>query len=164
MKKILSFIVAATLAVSCVPDEANPVTEYTPVLIHRDDLAKSIKMESVREIEDPGKIYRNGNLLFINEKYEGVHVIDNTDPANPSKIGFIKIIGNVDIAMTGNIIYADNAVDLVTLRYDGTSVEVLDRELDVFPEPVAPDFGSIPAEFNSENRPANTVIVRWEKS
>ncbi len=148
---------------SCTPDETVAVTEYKPVLVDRAELVKSVKMEGIREIEDAGKIYRNGNLLFINEKYEGVHVIDNSDPTNPTKLGFIKIVGNVDIAMTGNIMYADNAVDLITLRYDGTGVTVLDREENVFPEPVAPDWGSIPEEFNEKNRPANTVIVKWVK-
>jgi uncharacterized lipoprotein YajG len=164
MKKILSLMAATTLLLaSCTPEETVPVTEYKPILVDRAELTKSVKMESVRDIENPGKIYRNGNMLFINEKYEGVHVIDNTDPTNPTKLGFIKIIGNVDIAMTGNIMYADNAVDLITLRYEGAGVTVLDREENVFPEPVAPDWGSIPEEFSEANRPANTVIVKWVK-
>ncbi len=163
MKKVFSLLVAVIFMASCTPDQTTAVTEYKPVLVDRAELAKSVKMEGIREIENAGKIYRNGNLLFINEKYEGVHIIDNSDPKNPTKLGFIKIIGNVDIAMDGNIMYADNAVDLITLRYDGSEVTVLDREENVFPEPVAPDWGSIPEEFNEENRPANTVIVKWVK-
>ncbi len=163
MKKVLSLLAAVVFMASCTPEETVAVTEYKPVLVDRAELTKSVKMEGIREIENAGKIYRNGNMLYINEKYEGVHVIDNSDPSNPKKIGFIKIIGNVDIAMEGNIMYADNAVDLITLRYDGASVTVLDREENVFPEPVAPDWGTIPEEFNEENRPANTVIVKWVK-
>lgn len=164
MKKILNYLAMAVLLVSCTVEENTaPTTEYKPILIDRAELEKSIKMTGVKEIKDAGKIYRNGDLLFINELYEGVHVIDNSDPTNPTKIGFIKILGNVDIAMQGNIIYADNAVDLVTLRYDGSTISEVDRERNVFPEPVAPDWGSIPTEFNEENRPANTVIVKWVK-
>lgn len=163
MKKIFSLFIAAVLMASCTPEESEFTTEYKPVLMKRSELEQSVKLLEARQIENAGKIYRYGDMLFVNELYEGVHVIDNSNPKNPNHIGFIKIIGNVDIAMKGNYIYADNAVDLVTLRYDGQEIEVVDREMDVFPEPVAPDWGSIPVEFNEENRPPNTIIVKWVK-
>ena len=42
-----------------------------------------------------------------NEAGSGVHVIDNSDIANPVKMGFLEIDGNEDIAVRGDYLYAD---------------------------------------------------------
>ena len=42
-------------------------------------------------------------------------MIDNTNPASPQNIAFIDIPGNLDIAIKGNIMYADNYADLLTI-------------------------------------------------
>ncbi|WP_417601957.1 hypothetical protein [Owenweeksia hongkongensis] len=160
--KLLYLLIPALLLTAC-GEEPETYTEYTPVLLKRSDLEKSIKVESARPINDAGKIYRKGSLLFINEKFEGVHVYNNADPKKPVALGFIKIPGNVDITINNDIIYADNAVDLVALRYSNEQIQILDRDRDVFPEIVAPDFGNIPDEYTAANRPENTVIVKWEK-
>lgn len=160
--KLLYLIIPALILSSC-GEEPERYTEYTPVLLKRTDLEKSIALEAARPIKDAGKIYRKGNLLFINEKFEGVHVYNNADPKKPVALGFIKIPGNVDITINNDIIYADNAVDLVALRFNNNSIQLLDRDREVFPEIVAPDFGNIPDEYTAANRPENTVIVKWER-
>ena len=159
----LLYLLIPTLLLSACVEEPETYTEYTPVLLKRTDLEQSIKVEAARPIKNTGKIYRKGSLLFINEKFEGVHVYNNSDPKKPVALGFIKIPGNVDITIKNDIIYADNAVDLVTLRYANNQIQVLDRDREVFPEIVAPDFGNIPDQYTAENRPENTVIVKWEK-
>ncbi len=160
--KLLYPIILAALLLSCRPQPVR-YTEYAPVLIERAELEKSIRLESARPIKNAGKIYRKDNLIFINEKYEGIHVYNNVDPTNPVALGFIRIPGNMDITIKNDIIYADNAVDLVTLRYSNSIIEILDRDRNTFPEMVAPDFGVVPAEYSPENRPKNTIIVKWEK-
>ncbi|NJN77621.1 MAG: hypothetical protein HC803_04250 [Saprospiraceae bacterium] len=52
---------------------------------------------------------------FVSERGEGIHVINNIDPTNPQSVKFIKIPGAMDIAIKGNILYADNYRDLVAL-------------------------------------------------
>jgi hypothetical protein len=42
-------------------------------------------------------------------------VIDNRNPASPQNVAFISIPGNLDLALKGNILYADLYTDLVTL-------------------------------------------------
>ena len=160
--KIIQLLSFMLLFTACV-EERETETAYTPVLMSRTDLETSIKVSSPRKINKAGKIYRAGNLLFINEKFEGVHVYNNASPSNPVALGFIDIPGNVDITIKGDIIYADNAVDLVSLRYENNTIKGLHRERNVFPEIVAPDMGSIPYDFTPDQRPANTVIVNWEK-
>jgi len=61
----------------------------------------------------PGKIYIKDEYLFISEKNKGVHIINNADPAKPQKVAFINILGNIDIAVKDNILYADSYFDLL---------------------------------------------------
>lgn len=165
MKKLI-YLALVPLLAACWPEEPmdmQQVSEYEPILMSRDELANSIQLQEAREIKEAGKIYRKGHYLFINEKYEGIHVYNNIDPTNPKAIGFIKILGNVDMAMKNNIIYADNATDLIAIKYDVDDIEVVSRNVNVFPEVVPPDMGSVPSDYLPQNRPENTVIVKWEK-
>ena len=137
---------------------------YTPVLMARNVLEKSIKWIDARELERPGKIYRKGDYLFINEKYRGIHVVDNSDPASPSNVGFIQVPGCIDMAVKGSILYADNAVDLVAIDISTPeNMEETARVKNVFPEIAPPGTNWIPYEFQKENRPENTVIIEWIK-
>ena len=83
---------------------------YVPVYMTRAELEGSVKyLDGERGMSDPGKIYVYGDRIFVNEKYRGVHVIDNSDPYNPRRTGFIVAPGCIDMAVKGNIIYVDNA-------------------------------------------------------
>ncbi|HHN47860.1 MAG TPA: hypothetical protein ENN08_02830, partial [Bacteroidales bacterium] len=46
---------------------------------------------------------------------QGIHVVDNSNPASPQIISFIAIPGNYDLAIRGNILFADSYIDLVAL-------------------------------------------------
>jgi hypothetical protein len=70
---------------------------------------------SPRELANPGKIYVLGQYLFINERNEGIHVFDNSDPRNPQPIAFWNIPGNTDMAVRGNSMYVNQYIDLLTL-------------------------------------------------
>ena len=104
----------------------------------RSDLEQSVSFQSgARTIENPGKIYCKAPYIFVNERYKGVHIINNTDPQNPVKEGFIVVPGCIDMAVKGAILYVDNAVDLVA--FDLSSKQVSKRIQKVFPEPISPD-------------------------
>ena len=108
--------------------------QFRPVYLSFEALRSGVASFPPRDLADPGKILVQGNLLFINERLEGVHVIDNTDPAAPKKIAFIKIPGNIDIAVRGGILYADSYVDLVALDVsDPTQVVVTERLEGIYP-------------------------------
>lgn len=163
MKKSFLLLSLALFLGGCVIDEPwydYYESEYRPVLMDRSELDNSVKLLEPQRHNNYGKIYRKDSLLFINELYEGVHVYDNSDPRNPVNLGFISIPGNVDIAIKGKYIYADNAVDLVVIEFEGNKLSVVDRNKDVFPELQSPDGGSSP-ELSS--RPENTIIIKWEK-
>lgn len=90
------------------------VDGYKPLYVPTAE-AKVIRALEPRELETQGKIYIKDQYIFIGDVNQGVHVVDNSDPSNPTKILFIQIYGNHDIAIKGNVMYADNLEDLVTI-------------------------------------------------
>ena len=75
----------------------------------------AIKISSAKPIIRNGKIYIYEDYLLINDLNIGIHIVDNSDPANPQPLWLINIPGNIDIAMKNQILYADSYVDLVAI-------------------------------------------------
>ena len=88
---------------------------YVPEYMTFDELRSSVKSTEPGEISNPGKIYYKDGYLFVNEVSQGIHIINNNNPENPEKVTFIKIPGNNDLAIKGNILYADSYIDLVAI-------------------------------------------------
>ncbi len=121
-------------------------TAYIPVFMTYDELRDAVASEAPRDLKNPGKIFIKGDILLVNELMKGVHIIDNSNPANPVPVSFINIPGNVDIALRGNYLYADSYMDLVTIDItDPTNAVEVDRELDALPPNTAiwPDSGVV---------------------
>jgi hypothetical protein len=165
MKKIIALLASTLLLTACPYDDYSyqQPSEYKPILMAREELENSIKLLPPQSIEKYGKIYTKDNFLYINDFQKGVHIVDNTDPSSPKALAFISIPGNVDISIKNNIIYADNATDLVALKYDGSTLTEVDRNRAVFPEPGPPDGLWVDEAYTQENRPENTVIIKWIK-
>jgi hypothetical protein len=132
----------------------------------RSELEKSVFIRESQDIENPGKIYYKDNVIYLNEKYKGIHVIDNSNPASPNNIAFINIPGCIDIAIKNNSLLADNAIDLVSIDLSNgvTNLSVTARVRNVFPESTPPDLDYTPYSYDHSNRPDGTIIVRWEPS
>jgi hypothetical protein len=113
-------------------------------------------------IAESGKIYAYENYIFVNDKFKGVHVIDNSNPASPQKISFIKIAGNVDISVKNNYLYADSITDLVVLDIsDINNIQIVNRLENVLRDnvvwPAEADF------FEYEGWDyENEILVGWE--
>lgn len=104
---------------------------YQPIYATEDDLEFAFVND--QPIENPGKIYIYQQYLLINDRLKGVHVFDNADPKNPKSLGFIRIIGNVDIAIKGFILYADQINDLVAIDISDIKNPVeLDRKKSIY--------------------------------
>ncbi|GAA4431109.1 hypothetical protein GCM10023188_18340 [Pontibacter saemangeumensis] len=126
----------ALLLCACSDDCETTIT-YTvqePVYMLRADLREAVQVTQPRVLENPGKIYALGHYLFVNEVNEGVHVIDNQDPASPRLLSFIQIPGNIDMAVKDNILYADSYIDLVALDITNPlDVKEVKRVENIFP-------------------------------
>jgi len=139
-------------------------TAYKPVFMDRADLEKSIKLKDSVNLVNPAKIYIINNYIFISEAYKGVHIFDNTNPKNPVKKVFIRIVGCLDMAIKNNTLYVDNATDLVTIDISNPlDPKEISRIKNAFPEPTPPDMRIIPDEFSLENRPGSLILVEWIK-
>ena len=111
----------------------------TPVYMNYEQLRKSVKVNTSETLKKPGKIYFKDGYIFINEELKGVHVIDNRNPANPVNMSFITIPGNMDIAIKGDIMYADSYVDLVAIDISNiTQPKEVARVKAVFPYTLPP--------------------------
>ncbi len=68
-----------------------------------------------QQFVNSGKIWYDEGHLYVNIIDKGVLIVENYDPRNPKKIGFIEIPGNVDLAVSGTTLYANSFNDLVTI-------------------------------------------------
>ncbi|MEO1053318.1 MAG: hypothetical protein AAFX87_21980 [Bacteroidota bacterium] len=116
-------------------------SNFEPIFMTREELNASIEVTDPRPLQHPGKIYRFGNLMFINEVGQGVHIFNNINPRNPQNLRFIKVPGNLDIAVKDNFLFVDNVVDLVVLDISVIqNIKVVKRNENVFPQNLcAPD-------------------------
>ncbi len=144
------------------PDDdviTEPVQQYEAVVMERDEFENAVQMMPPQAITKAGKIYIKDNFLFINDVNKGFHVYNYTDPANPVPLGFLNIPGSTDVAVRDNIMYINQATDLVTVLYNNGSntITVVKRNRDVFPEMVSPN-GWIEQQVAE-----NEVIIGWEQ-
>lgn len=108
----------AIFLVGCFKDTvrtSTTYTYYTPVYKSRSEVYAAIKSTGPQQVQRQGKIVVQGHYIFINDVDRGIAVINNADPAHPVNVSFIPIPGNMDLAVKGNILYADLYTDLVAL-------------------------------------------------
>lgn len=164
MKKII-YVLAILCFWSC-HNSDNAEQEYinvaVPSLMSKTEFRNSVKVESPQHIEEAGKIYAYSNYVFVNDKFKGIHVIDNTNPSSPKAVAFIKILGNKDMSIKNDYLYADSSTDLVVFNISNiNNIEMVERLEDVFSvydyqipeETVYADFGN----FNF----LDDIIIGW---
>ena len=162
MKNFLTIIAATFFSVfffnGCIKDtckQSYTYSYYLPVYKTTAEVRAGIKSAAPQAVENPGKIVLLGNYIFLNEVDKGIHVIDNTNPALPRNVAFISIPGNIDLAVKGNILYADLYTDLVTLDIDDPfNVVVKKYNEGVFP------YRSYGYGFNDDT---SKIIADWVK-
>ena len=137
LNSLLFLSVLVLFASSCSKDKClQEVTyiKYTPVYESYENIRAEIRSEAPRELENPGKIYFYQDHIFINEIHKGIHIIDNSDPENPTPTSFIPILGNIDIVIKNNQLIVDNYTDLLTIDItDLNQVRLTNRQENVFP-------------------------------
>ncbi len=138
--------------------------DYSPVYMDRPAMENAVKIEAAQPLHATGKIYLYGQYILVNEKFKGIHIIDNSDPAAPKNIAFLHIDGCIDMAMKNNVLYADNAIDLIALKTTDNfaTVQVTERIKNIFPETESPDSFWSPYSVN-QFRPKNAILVAWKK-
>ena len=116
-----------------------------PVYITYTELRAAITEEENVDLKNPGKIYFKDGYVFIIEELKGIHVFDNSNPSAPFRKVFIKVPGVVDMAISGNILYADSFVDLVILDVqDIENIHEVGRVKDILPYTIPPTGNEFP--------------------
>jgi hypothetical protein len=159
---MILFLLAPLFLLSCEDQRVQTVTwiEYEPVYMSEADFLSSVSIAPPRDLQVPGKIYFYQGYLFVNERNEGIHIIDNRDPANPVNVGFITIPATKDLAVKGDLLYADSQKDLLVFDIsDLQNPELLERIEDVFNTAanIAPGFTT------QQIEPSKGLVVDWKK-
>jgi hypothetical protein len=132
----LTMLLAISILLEGCSDKCEVQSEYVylePVYTTVEELRESINLTAPEPIGAVGKIYLKDSYLFVNEPGEGIHIIDNRNPAQPVPKKFLKIPGNFDMAINGNTLYADSYVDLVAFDISNiNSVEETGRLEGIF--------------------------------
>ena len=123
---------------NCVKDNCTSrYTYWVPVYKTKAEARANIKNNPSKEISKPGKIYIRGNYIYLNEIDKGIHIIDNSNPSSPKNIAFIDIPGNMDMAVKGDMLYADFYSDLVAINISNPLQVAVTKFTDnMFPERV----------------------------
>lgn len=165
---LLIFIALILICFACRKGETEEdriVNGLKPIYLSSEN--SELKLAGVKNYEELGKIVSVGNILYLNDKHKGIHIVDNTSPENPIKRSFINIPGNTDFTIKGNYIYCNHLRDLVTLRFDGEQINEVSRlpnfySVEDFPEFLYPSddyFGY----FECANNDLG-FVVGWEQS
>lgn len=121
----------------CVKDKCERTSTYIqkdPIYMDYDEFRANVAAVQAKPLKNPGKIYIKNQFLFINEVREGIHIYDLSDPNNPKNVSFIEIMGNLDMAVKGNVLYADSFMDVIALDIsDPLNVNLVKRIENVFP-------------------------------
>lgn len=130
-------LLIALLSVSCDLDQCEQTITYTKaigVYVDMDEVRSQELIEPARfDIENPGKIYLNEDLILISEKGKGVHVIDNSIPSNPTNVRFVNVPGSYEMYVDRGYLYINSYMDMVKIDIsDPTNIKVVDRIPDAF--------------------------------
>ena len=152
------WLVASLLLGTACSDNVEITHRYTfmrPVYTPTAEIRNSFAVEAPRTLTGTGKIYYRAPYVFINQPGEGVHIINNSNPESPVNEKFINIPGNFDMAVQGDILYADSYVDLLAIDIGNVSnVRVVKRLERAFPA-----YNSWGFYWDEEAG----VITRWEE-
>lgn len=151
--------------ISCENEDYEIYNEVTPVTMTLSELRSSVKILPPQKIAKSGKIYVYEEFVFINDKDKGIHIIDNSIPTAPIKISFLKILGNTDIAVKDEMLFADSFTDLVV--FDISNIRKIlekNRLNNVFPYYyINPKIdNNFPVQYNYQNNTADNIVVDWE--
>lgn len=148
---------------SCVQEVEGPpesVSGYAPTYLAKTD-ADTVSFEDPQPTVRPGKIVLLDSLLFQVEQYQGIHIIDLSDPDNAVKIGFYKIFGCSQLTIQGHYMYTNSGRNFIVIdMLNLMNPKVTDFRKDYlavfsFPPPPANSYFECPDASKG-------IIIGWE--
>jgi len=103
--------------IGCMKDNATKTYKvYRPKVEKLSEIHARIKNDAPQSIGTLGKICLYNNYIFAISPNKGIHVINNKNTSSPINESFINLPGCGDIAIVGDVLYADCYSDLVTIN------------------------------------------------
>lgn len=119
-----------------------------------------IKSMPPRAVQEAGVIYMQDSLLFMVEQYQGIHVFNVADTANPQNLVFVQIPAVTDFTLNNTLLIADNGPNMATINIaDIYNVKVLSVTPGVFQPVHRPPMFMGPFECVDNGK---GVVVGWE--
>lgn len=159
-------------------DDSEQAIFAVPEIKSLAEIRNNISVESAQPTNSDGKIYVTQDYLFYIAQESGIHIFNNTNPANPQNIAFINLEGVHDIAVKGNYLYADNFIDLVVFDISTITnislVQTVENVFEFYPTyPEEAEFFDnthypneneliVGYRLESRNRPSEDVIMIME--
>jgi hypothetical protein len=178
LKFVLLLLTLGLVSACTSSDDAEQAVFAVPEIKSLIELRGNITVESAQPTNSDGKIYVTQNYLFYIAQESGIHIFNNTNPANPQNIAFINLEGVHDIAVKGNYLYADNFIDLVVFDISNINaisvVQTVENAFEFYPtypeDAEFYDFTKYPGEnelivgyrLESRNRPSEQLIMTME--
>ena len=126
---------------------------YTPTYKSKAEALATINGNALRPVKDAGKISILGNFIYLNELDKGIHIIDNSDPGHPKQVAFLDIPGNQNVAVRGNILYADMYTDLLAIDISNAKNVVIRKRI--------PNLFPMRSYVNGNYIDSSQVVVDW---
>jgi|GEM_PF-286068 len=151
---------------SCQPrGEAEPPAQtlgFAPVYASR-QVVNTITTEPPKATSKPGKIYAYGTYLFQVEQMEGIHIINNANPQQAQKIGFLKVPMATEIAIKSGYLYTNNLNDLVVFSLANmNNIQLVHRIEGAFPA-IDQQYPPVSGVFFECADPSKGMVVNWER-
>lgn len=138
------------------------VNAYVPVYAQPSEL-ETIAVTAAQPTTKSGKIYAYGNYVFQNDLNKGIHIIDNTVPAQARKIGFISIPFCTELAVKGRYLYTNSVSDLLVFELsDVQTPKLVKRVKNAFPIVLQdhPPFNKV---YFQCPDPSKGIVVDWQE-
>lgn len=134
-----------------------------PVFMSASEFRSSGKVEEAQPVQKKGKIAFFNDYLYISQPEKGIHIIDNSNPKSPKNVAFIELVGNADMHIRNNMLYADSFVDLVWFDISDPAKPVLKgRKEEVFPEAFPSTGNPYGYDYQKVMERKNGIVVGWK--
>lgn len=138
-----------------------------PIVMDASEFRNSVKVSKVpHQLTGYGKISYYNGFLYMSEPGKGIHIIDNQNPSIPQVVGYIELLGNADLTVRNDVLYADSYVDLVWFDVSDPATPVLKGRLEnAFPDvlPMVENQINIDYRMCQKLQADNKIIVGWKE-
>jgi hypothetical protein len=163
MKRYLPLL--ALFFAACTIEPSGPpgtMMAYVPIY-QTTTVYNDINVQGPQPTINAGKIYAYGSYLFQVDQQRGIHIIDNSTPAQAHKIAFLNVPLCSEIAIKQSQLYTNNLNDLVVFDLtDITAPKLVKRLEKAFPliDQQYPQLSNIYFECPDTTK---GVVVGWEQ-